>query len=62
MRDALEVIVESIYHQAVSKPVTMVSEGGPAVDDRWWQAIRSAYVEGYEACKRGDPFWGTDGK
>lgn len=56
--DALEFIVESIYHCAQEKPLVMVSEGGPAVDDRWWQAIREAYTEGYKACKRGDSFFG----
>ena len=56
--DTLEVIVESIYHEASQKESKWVSEGGPAVDDRWWQALRDAYREGYAACKRGDPWYG----
>lgn len=43
-----DTVVESIYAQAVVKPVTHSSEGGLPVEDRWWDAIESAYKQGHD--------------
>ena len=46
-RRMVETIIESLYAQAVEKPVVFVSEGGVPVDERWWEALVEAYLLGH---------------
>lgn len=45
---AADFVVESIYAQAVQKPVTFSDEGGLPVEDRWFDAIAEAYKQGFD--------------
>lgn len=49
----VDVVVESLYAQAMEKRTTFSSEGGLPVEDRWWNAIEEAYKQGIEDCEAG---------
>lgn len=41
-----EIIVESLYAQAMEKKKSFSSDGGLPVEDRWWDALMEAYQLG----------------